>query len=167
MPSKILLRRSILPGAAPTTTDLSLGELAINPEDKKLYFKDSSNNIQHLKSLYASSISDLADVDTQSAGPQDGDGLVWDLINQKWVPSSVSPPLTIENTDQLGNITITVDNVSRIRFDGGFRVTDLGNGTVKLGNLAELSDSFGNLDAGLPDSNYGGIEAIECGGVSR
>jgi hypothetical protein len=164
MPNKILLRRSTVPGASPTTSDLSLGELAINPEDKRIYFKDTGNNIQYLQSLYASSIDDLADVDTQSTAPQAGDGLVWDVASQSWIPSPVSQPLSIESLDQLGNISLTVDTVYNMRFDVGFGVTDLGNGSVKLTNLAA---SFGNLDAGLPNSNYGGIAPIDCGGVSR
>lgn len=163
MPNKILLKRSTVQGAAPTSSDLSLGELAVNPEDKRLYFKDSSNNIQYFQSLYVSSIADLADVDTQSTLPQNGDGLVWDVVSQSWIPSPVSQPLSIESLDQLGNISLTVDNVYNMRFDAGFGVTDLGNGIVKLTNLAA---SFGNLDAGLPDSNYGGIAPIDCGGVS-
>lgn len=163
MPSKILLRRSTLPGAAPTANDLSLGELAINPEDQRIYFKDSSNAIQHLQSVYTSLLGDLADVDFQSTIPQGGDGLVWDNDTQTWIASPVSQPLSITSLDQLNTEILTVDNVINIRFDAGFLVNDLGNGVVELSNLAA---AFGNLDAGLPDSNYGGIAPIDCGGVS-
>ena len=43
---KILLKRSSVAGRVPTAGDLGYGELAINFEDGKLYYKDASNNIK-------------------------------------------------------------------------------------------------------------------------
>lgn len=162
MPNKILLRRSTIPGAAPTANDLSLGELAVNPEDQRIYFKDSSNSIQHIQSIYTSLLDDLADVDLQSTTPQDRDGLIWDSGSQTWIAGAVSGPLSVTDLDNFNNEILTVNNVVAMRFDAGFSVTDQGNGIVELRNL---SAGF-NIDGGLPDSNYGGIAPIDCGGVT-
>ena len=164
MANRILLKRNTSPNRDPSINDLLVGELALNTADRKIFFKHADNSLQYIKSIYASSINELQDVDTQSTAPQAGDGLVWNVASQSWIPSPVSQPLSIESLDQLGNISLTVDTVYNMRFDVGFGVTDLGNGSVKLTNLAA---SFGNLDAGLPNSNYGGILPIDCGGVSR
>ncbi len=38
----------------------------------------------------ASSIDDLTDVDTSTAAPSDGEGLIWNGTDSKWIPGSVS-----------------------------------------------------------------------------
>lgn len=43
---KVLLKRSSVAGKVPTTSDLDHGELAINFQDGKIYYKDASNNIK-------------------------------------------------------------------------------------------------------------------------
>ena len=42
---KVLLKRSSVAGKVPTASDLDYGELAINFQDGKIYYKDASNNI--------------------------------------------------------------------------------------------------------------------------
>ena len=46
MANKVLLKKSSVAAKVPLTTDLDYGELALNYADGKLYFKDTSNNIQ-------------------------------------------------------------------------------------------------------------------------
>lgn len=53
MSNQIILKKSSVGAKVPLTTDLVYGELALNYADGKLYFKDSSNNIQHLGSSTA------------------------------------------------------------------------------------------------------------------
>jgi len=48
MPNKIKLKRSSTAGSSPTSGQLDDGELAINTTDKKVFFKDSSGNVQVL-----------------------------------------------------------------------------------------------------------------------
>ena len=43
---KVLLKRSSVAGKVPTASDLDYGELAINFQDGKIYYKDASNNIK-------------------------------------------------------------------------------------------------------------------------
>jgi len=53
MSNQIILKKSSVGAKVPTTSDLVYGELALNYADGKLYFKDSSNTIQHLGSSTA------------------------------------------------------------------------------------------------------------------
>ena len=50
-PSKIVLKKSSVAGKVPGTSDLELGEIAINYADGLLYYKDSSNTIQSIGSF--------------------------------------------------------------------------------------------------------------------
>ena len=45
MANKLILKKSTVAGKVPLTTDLQIGELAINLTDNKLYTKDGSSNI--------------------------------------------------------------------------------------------------------------------------
>lgn len=44
MPSKVLIKRSAVPGKVPTTAQIDLGELAINTRDGKLFLKRDNGN---------------------------------------------------------------------------------------------------------------------------
>lgn len=44
MTSKVLIRRSTVPGKVPTTAQIDLGELAINTRDGKLFLKKDNGN---------------------------------------------------------------------------------------------------------------------------
>jgi hypothetical protein len=50
MAQTVKLKRSSTPGKAPTTSNLALGELAINTNDGKIYFEknDGSDSIQSI-----------------------------------------------------------------------------------------------------------------------
>jgi hypothetical protein len=52
MATKILLKKSVTGGASPLTADLEQGELAINLVDRKIYTKDSGNNIKEITGAY-------------------------------------------------------------------------------------------------------------------
>lgn len=49
MATDIKLKKSSVAGRVPSTSDLSYGELAINYNDGKLYFKNSSNSIRSFR----------------------------------------------------------------------------------------------------------------------
>lgn len=50
MATVIKLKRSETASSVPSTSDLQVGELAINTSDKKIYVKDSGNNIVEVAS---------------------------------------------------------------------------------------------------------------------
>ena len=68
--------------AAKTTTDLT--------EGTNLYYTDArvDARIAAANIVSGSSIDDLSDVDTSTTTPTDGQALVWDNTNSKWVPGA-------------------------------------------------------------------------------
>ena len=56
-------KRSETSSSVPTTSDLAVGEIAINTADKKLYVRDSSNNIKAIGGGL-----DVTDTDTSVSG---------------------------------------------------------------------------------------------------
>ena len=67
MATKILLKKSVTGGASPLTSDLDQGELAINLVDRKIYTKDSGNNIKAITGAYVDA--------SAPANPVEGD--IW------------------------------------------------------------------------------------------
>lgn len=60
-------KKSETASSVPTTSDLEVGEIAVNTADKKLYVKDSSNNIKAIGGgLAVNDGSTSADVETIS-----------------------------------------------------------------------------------------------------
>ena len=45
MPTKLITKNSTVVGAVPSTSNLEVAELAVNVTDKKLYTKNSANEI--------------------------------------------------------------------------------------------------------------------------
>ena len=56
MATKILLKKSVTGGSSPLTSDLDQGELAVNLVDRKIYTKDSGNNVTRLDGAYVDSV---------------------------------------------------------------------------------------------------------------
>lgn len=156
MTSKILLKRNTQQGKAPSAADLSLGELAVNTADQRIYFRHTDNTVNYIQSIYTSSINDLADVEITSA-PDTGNALAWDSVLSKWVPTDVSPPLTVVKVDENGDPDDIVTKVTNINFSKDFTVTDLGNGVVGVRHpfvfnkiiVADNEDLLANDDKSL------------------
>lgn len=131
MSSKILIKRSVTQGSVPGSSDLAVGELAVNPVDKRIYFKQPNNNIEYLQAIYASSIGELANVDLTTPATN-GDALIFDSNTSNWFPRQVSEPVAVVRLDQSGADETTVSAVKSFKFDSSFNITDLGNGTAKI-----------------------------------
>jgi hypothetical protein len=56
MATKIILKKSSTVGAVPLSTDLEIGEVAVNLVDRKLFTKNNSGNIIKLDSAYVSTV---------------------------------------------------------------------------------------------------------------
>ena len=61
MANTLQLKRKTNATGAPNACNLSEGELAINTVDKKIFFKDSSNNVQEIKDSTTLAAEALAD----------------------------------------------------------------------------------------------------------
>ena len=140
--AKILIKRSSTQGSQPTAQVLSIGELALNTADKKIFFKHTDDSIQYLQAVYESSISELADVDYGQTPPADGDILKWDGSALKWIPVTPEPPLTVINNDQLGDPATTVQAVENLKFGYEFTVTDGQDGSATV----EYSGAFKSIN---------------------
>lgn len=136
MANKILIKRSVTSGSAPTSSDLAVGELAVNPVDKRIYFKQPNDSIEYIQSVYVSNIGDLANVDL-TVPPADGEALLYDSATSSWLPGAISEPVSVVGLDQAGTDDTTVTSVKSFKFDANFTVTDLGNGTAKIESPAK------------------------------
>ena len=143
MSTTIKLRRSAVPGRIPTTSQLELGEIAINTADGKLYFKrydpvaNTESIIDVSADLDASAILDLlktvdgsgSDLDADLLDGQDGSYYL-DFTNFTNIPD---PQLTVT-----GDV------------EGTTTFTDLGNAALTL----ELTDT------GVEANTYGSSTEI-------
>ena len=50
MSNRVLLKKSSVSAKVPLSTDLEYGEVALNYQDGKLYFKTAGNNVEHFDS---------------------------------------------------------------------------------------------------------------------
>jgi len=75
------------------------------PEGTNLYYTDARVNSR----IQASSINDLADVDT--TGVQDGQTLKWDHLNTKWIPANDNSPVTSVN-GKTGVVVLETDDIN-------------------------------------------------------
>jgi hypothetical protein len=72
MATKIILKKSSTAGAVPLTTDLEIGEVALNLADRKLYSKNNSGNVVPIGAAYVGT--------TAPTAPAEGD-LWYDSTN--------------------------------------------------------------------------------------
>ena len=80
---KILLKKSSVAGRVPGASDLDYGELAINFEDGKIYYKDASNNIgAFIDSARVEAIANAVEVVAQA---QLDSSEVTDLIDSDYI----------------------------------------------------------------------------------
>lgn len=108
----------------PAAVNLNVGELALNITDRKLYTKDSDDNIVLIGSM---SLVDLEDVDMTSVA--EGDTIIWDSSTETW----------IVGTPDLGDLT-DVDTSTAV--DGDTLIFDSSTSTFVTGSttLGDLSD---------------------------
>ena len=112
---KILLKKSSVAGRVPGASDLDYGELAINFEDGKIYYKDASNNINaFIDSARVEAIANAVEVVAQA---QLDSSEVTDLIDSDYIQ------LRIPETYLAGIIDsayVAARQVYYTTFDGDF-----------------------------------------------
>lgn len=60
MANKIILKRSSVAGKSPLTTDLEIGEIALNMTDSKLFFKDASGVVKSITGSGSGTVTSVA-----------------------------------------------------------------------------------------------------------
>lgn len=124
MANKFKLKRSAVPGKVPSTTDLELGELALNTYDGKLFAKKSVEGVDSIVDLSA------GDADTvSSVAGKTGDVILApaDVPGTQYYHGFVVPyevSLSYDKTTR--QVTITPNNISFDVWVGGVRYNKIG-----------------------------------------
>ena len=72
--AKILIKKSVVPGKVPLTSDLEIGELAVNTADAKLFTKHDAITVKELAPAETeNTISDIIRLAFNASGPQEND----------------------------------------------------------------------------------------------
>jgi hypothetical protein len=129
MATKILLKKSVTGGASPLTSDLDQGELAINLVDRKIYTKDSGNNIKEISGAYVDA--------SAPSNPVEGD-LWYDTANNLLKAHNGTGFVSAgyQNLSSLEDVTITsIASGEILKWDGSAFV----NNTLAEAGIAEAS----------------------------
>lgn len=112
---KVLLKRSSVAGRVPTAGDLQYGELAINFQDGKIYYKDASNNIKaFVDSARVQAIADAVEVVAES---QLDSSEVTNLIDSDYISNRVDASLFLDSAEAIALIDSAY---IRGKIDGAF-----------------------------------------------
>jgi hypothetical protein len=148
--NNVKFKRSAVAGKIPQTTDLELGQLALNTHDGRIYLKKSVSSVESIVTIQAF-----------PEGGDSGQVLVTDGAgNLSWANNGGAGALTVSEIDGTNTPVNEVGSVTAIRFDNttGFAVTDLGGGEVKV----SLGSSFKTWQvAGQSDLVAVGEDTIE------
>jgi len=131
MATKIIFKKSSTGGSAPSTSDLDQGEFAVNLADRKVYTKDSSNNIVTLGTFVSA---------TEPASPAEGD-LWYDTANDLLKAYNGGSFNAVGKLTRVGFVEGDL-----IDLTGDTDITTAGDVTISV-NLSELTDMTETLVA--------------------
>jgi len=146
MATKIILKKSSTVGAIPLSTDLELGEVALNLADRKLYTKDNSNNVVQVGHPYVGT--------TAPTSPAEGD-LWYDSANDALMAydGTAWQSAGYQNFSELEDVTIT--NVAAgeiIKWDGSAFV----NNTLAEADIQAASNTTADARSAISVTDAGG-----------
>lgn len=162
MANTIKLRRSATSGAIPTTSQLALGELAMNTFDGKLFLKTDQSGTEAIVEVGSGSSVTIAS--TTPSSPVVGD-IYWDSDEstayiyyddgntQQWVPLVATSPSQFDTSDIVSG-TLPVAR-------GGTGYTTYTDGQLLVGNSSNNSLSKATLTAGTGVTITNGNGTIE------
>lgn len=174
MANTIKLRRSATQDAVPTTSQLALGELAMNTYDGKLFMKTDQGGTEAVIEIGAGSISISST--TPAVGDSEAGDIYWDSDEgnayilyddgngtAQWVPLTATASGAVADSVIEGNTSAEVVDTGT---DGHFKVTTEGSerlrvdadGRLLVGTTADNSN--GNTDAIAQFESSGGPEVL-------
>ena len=159
MAQQIKLKRSALAGKVPTTASLDTGELAINTNDGKVYFKRDDDTIQTIVTTNAPVTGSL-NINGSITGS--------DVQIDEWGSVSASlaavnsgvGALTLQTVTDTGNTTTNDISVGTVSIGSGETLTFTGNAAIQTNN-----NSF-ELDADI-NANGAGFINLRTSNVTR
>lgn len=134
MANTIQLRRSATANAVPTTTQLALGELAINTFDGKLYLKKNVSGVETIVDVTGGGGASISVSDTAPASPVNG-SLWW---------NSTIGVLKIYYTDGTSNQWVDASNISANSLTGVISASNGGTGLNSPGASGNILTSNGS-----------------------
>ena len=154
MATKILLKKSVTGGASPLTADLDQGELAINLVDRKIYTKDSGNNIKEITGAYVDA--------SAPSNPVEGD-LWYDTTNNLLKAHNGTGFVSAgyQNLSDLEDVTLTsIASGDHLTWNGSAFVNSNLESDVE-GFLSVVTSGDGSLALSGGEFTYTGPSAAE------
>ena len=144
MPTDILIKRSTTAGAAPTTSDLSTGELAVNTADKRLYTNNSGTIVE--LGTYPSTLNVTGNTDLDGTLNVDGAAtLASGSVTGNWtVTGTVKVGTPSKSTDAASKGYVDTADALKVAKAGDSMTGDLsmgGNTVTGLGTPTASSDA--------------------------
>lgn len=138
MANDIKLKRSAVAGKVPTTTDLELGELAVNTYDGKLYLKKDVSGTQTVVEVGGSGGGDVSSSSTSSV---DNAITRFDGTTGKLIQNST---VTLDDTGNIVNTnSVQFDTTPTVPTATGAMYWDDGNGTPSINLNADVTLQLG------------------------
>lgn len=138
MANDIKLKRSAVAGKVPTTTDLELGELAVNTYDGKLYLKKDVSGTQTVVEVGGAG---GGDVSSSSTSAVDNAITRFDGTTGKLIQNST---VTLDDTGNIANAnSVQFDTTPTVPTATGAMYWDDGNGTPSINLNADVTLQLG------------------------
>lgn len=138
MANEIIVKRSAVAGKVPTTTDLELGELAVNTYDGKLYLKKDVSGTQTVVEVGGSG---GGDVSSSSTSAVDNAITRFDGTTGKLIQNST---VTLDDTGNIVNTnSVQFDITPTVPTATGAMYWDDGNGTPSINLNADVTLQLG------------------------
>lgn len=146
MANKVQLKRSAVPGKIPTTTDIDLGEIAINTFDGKAYIKKSASGTESIVQLNSIGLGDVVgpSVSTDNAIAR------FDGITGKVIQDSTA---TIDDVGNVNALTFRANGTAANKFPAG--TTEQRPGTPITGDVR--FNTTLNIFEGYDGTNWVGL----------
>jgi hypothetical protein len=146
MTVKIKPKRSTVAGKIPTTTDLEIGEIALNLTDRVLYARDGSGAIVTIGG--SSSVGELDDLtDVVITSPANNEVLAWDTTTGTWINQTASEAglatesyVSTEIANLVASAPTTLDTLNELAAALNDDANFAGTMTTALGLKANSAD---------------------------